>query len=370
MKFLFTCGGTAGHINPAVAVAGRIKELLPESEFLFIGAEGKMETRLVPHEGYEIRTVHISSISRRMNLEGLKHNLNTAKNLIISRKEATKIIEEFQPDVVIGTGGYVCYPVLMAAHRRHIPTAVHESNAMPGLTTKMLANKVDRIMVGFEESRQHYSHPERVTVTGTPVRGSFNLWTKESARKALGIGENEVLVLSVWGSLGAGYMNETFVKMVPQLKNSTFRMIHVTGTQYHERVSKALEAVEYDRERINVMDYLYDMPCAAAAADLIMCRAGASTLAEMTYMGKPCIIVPSPNVTNHHQEKNARVLERAGGAKVLLEGEFTEETLLREIEALTASSETLERMSQAMRSLAVSDATEQITEIVLGLTKE
>ncbi len=187
MKFLFTCGGTAGHINPALAVAGALKEAKPDSEFLFIGAEGRMETDLVPRAGYDIRTVRITNIHRGFSAEDIKHNLNTLKNVVTSTGEAKKIIREFGPDVVVGTGGYVCYPVLKAAHSLGIPTAVHESNAVPGLTTKMLEGSVDAIMVGFEESRSNYKHPERVVVTGTPVRGEFLNTDKLAARRALGL---------------------------------------------------------------------------------------------------------------------------------------------------------------------------------------
>ena len=174
MKFLFTCGGTAGHINPALAIASRLEELLGHCEILFIGAKGMMETELVPREGYEIREIDITNLSRSLSLEGLVHNARTLKNVAVSIEKAKKIIREFQPDVVIGTGGYVCYPVLTAASRLHIPTVIHESNAIPGLTTKLLARHVDKILVGFEESRSAYPDTDKVYVTGTPVRGSFS----------------------------------------------------------------------------------------------------------------------------------------------------------------------------------------------------
>ena len=170
MRFLFTCGGTAGHINPAVGVAGRLKKLLPEAEILFIGAEGMMETELVPREGYPIRTVEISNLSRSLSLNGLKHNLHTAKTVVQSTHAAKKIIQDFAPDVVVGTGGYVCYPVIAAAHSLGIPTLLHESNAVPGLTTKLLARSADCIMVGFENAAENYPAGTQAVFTGTPVR--------------------------------------------------------------------------------------------------------------------------------------------------------------------------------------------------------
>ena len=217
MKFIFTCGGTAGHINPALAVAGRLRELMPDSEMLFIGAEGKMEMELVPREGYQIKGLKITNISRERSLNGLTHNLDTLKNVALSHKEARKIIKGFKPDAVIGTGGYVCYPVITAASELHIPTVVHESNAVPGLTTRMLATRVDRMLVGFGDSRASYPHPERVEVTGTPVRGEFDVYTRESARAELGIPEDVKLVVSVWGSLGAGHMNRIMTELIPML---------------------------------------------------------------------------------------------------------------------------------------------------------
>lgn len=372
MKFLFTCGGTAGHINPALAVAGAIKAAKPDSEFLFIGAEGRMETDLVPRAGYEIRTVRITNIHRGFSAEDIKHNLNTLKNVVTSTGEAKKIIREFQPDAVVGTGGYVCYPVLKAAHALGIPTAVHESNAVPGLTTKMLEGSVDAIMVGFEESRANYKHPERVVVTGTPVRGEFLNADKLAARRALGLPEDKPLVASVWGSLGAGHMNEIMTDFIVRAcANPFFGLIHSTGKAWYKKMTETLEREKpgYEKLGMDVREYIYDMPLVMAAADLVMCRAGASTLAELTAMGKPAVLIPSPNVTNNHQEKNARVLSEAGGAKLLLEPEFTADSLLGLVSELLHHPETLEDMSAKMRELGLPDATNRIAGIVLGLAE-
>ena len=373
MKFIFTCGGTAGHINPALAVAGRLKELLPDSEFLFLGAEGKMEMDLVPREGYQIKPLKITNLSRGKSLKALRHNLNTVKNVALSYRQAKAIIRDFQPDAVIGTGGYVCYPVLKAASRLHVPTAVHESNAVPGLTTKMLARLVDRIMVGFEESRQYYPQPEKVIVTGTPVRGEFAACTKAQARQELGLAGNEKLVVSVWCSLGAGHMNGIMTELIPLLDGKqSFRLLHAAGKMYYPGVCEKLAetAPNLAARKVDLREYIFDMPRVMAAADLVLCRAGASTISELTYMGKPVIMVPSPNVTNHHQERNARVLEKAGGARVLLEGEFDARSLLALVQELLADEQRLSAMSAAMRSLAVPDATDQICGIIMDILKQ
>ncbi len=370
MRFVLTCGGTAGHVNPALAVAGRLKELLPDSEFLFLGAEGKMEMQLVPREGYEIRSLRITNISRGHSLSAISHNLATVKNVIASEHEARGILREFEPDAVIGTGGYVCYPVLMAASKLGIPTLVHESNAVPGLTTKLVAGRVDRILVGFEDSRQHYPAPDRVRVTGTPVRGEFGRSSTAAAKRELGLQPDEKLVVSVWGSLGSGHMNDIMVNMLPLMgKERRFHLIHSVGSRDFEQFSAAIGEKKIDPLACgaDLREYIYDMPRVMAAADLILCRAGASTLAELTYLGKPVIIVPSPNVTNNHQEKNARVLEKAGGAKVFLEGEFDAASLLDEIHALLDDRERLNSMGEAMRALSVRDATDRICDEILSL---
>ena len=370
MRFVLTCGGTAGHINPALAIAGRLRELMPDCEILFIGAEGKMEMELVPRERYKIEALKITNISRGHSLEALRHNLDTLRNVAVSTHEAKRILREFKPDVVIGTGGYVCYPVLTAAHELGIPTAVHESNAVPGLTTKLLAERVDRVMVGFADSRDAYRHPEKVEVTGTPVRGEFASYSKALAKKELGLDPDEPLVVSVWGSLGAAHMNKVMGELITLLDaRREFRLIHSAGSMYFDGfMEKLVEAApDFAKFGADVRKYIYDMPRVMAAADLILCRAGASTLSELAYMGKPVIIVPSPNVTNNHQEKNARVLEKAGGAKVFLEGEFDAQSLLDTVRELLADEEKLNEMSEAMRSLAVPGATDRICDSILSL---
>lgn len=372
MRFLFTCGGTAGHINPALAVAGRIAMAAPDSEFLFIGAEGRMETDLVPRAGYEIRAVKITNLHRSFKPADIKHNLATVKNVITATGEAKRIIREFKPDVAVGTGGYVCYPVLKAASELGVPTAVHESNAVPGLTTKMLEGAVDTIMVGFEESRANYKHPDRVVVTGTPVRVDFLSADKALAKRELGIPADRPLVASVWGSLGAAHMNEIMTDFIVRAcAKPFFNLIHSAGKAGYSKMKDALEREKPDYARLgmDVRDYIYDMPRVMAAADLVLCRAGASTLAELAAMGKPAILVPSPNVTNNHQERNARVLEEAGAARLMLEQEFTADSLLGLVSELLQRPERLGEMSQKMRGLGVPDATDRIADIVLGLAE-
>ena len=373
MNYLFTCGGTAGHINPAVAVAGKIKELDPDANFLFVGAKGHMEENLVPREGYDIRTVLITNISRGFSFKAIKHNINTVLNVFRSTREAKKIIKEFKPDIAIGTGGYVCYPVLKAANKMGIPTVVHESNAVPGLTTKMLSKKVDKILLGFEDSRQYYKNKERTIITGTPVRGAFSEFSKNEAKEKLGLNINKPLVVSVWGSLGSDHMNKIMTDFTVKANGeSVYKIIHSAGKRGYDKMMNNIKTSvnAFNNESIEIREYIYDMPIVMAAADLIMCRAGASTLAELTYMGKPAILVPSPNVTNNHQEKNSRILENAGGAKVLLEGQFDSDSLSAEIDSLINDKDTLNKMAESMKKLAVMDSTDKIADIIINMVKK
>lgn len=370
MRIVFACGGTAGHINPALAVAGRIKELMPDSEFLFIGAKGQMETDLVPRAGYKIETVRVRALSREKTLGGLFHNISAAWHLVRSTIIAKKIIKRFKPDVVVGTGGYVCFPVLKAASLLGIPTAVHESNAVPGLTTKMLSGIVDAIMLGFEDSRKYYKNPEKTVVTGTPVRGEFSRYTKSAAKAELGIPMDKPLVVSVWGSLGAANMNTAMCKFIKLAgKDPGFTLIHSAGSEgYAEMVTQLQETVpDYEKNGMDVREYIYDMPRVMAAADLVLCRAGASTISELTYMHKPTIFVPSPFVTNNHQFKNAKVVEDAGGALIFEEGWFEPKELLNAVKRILSSKQELNKMAEAMEKLAMPEATDLICDRIFSL---
>jgi UDP-N-acetylglucosamine--N-acetylmuramyl-(pentapeptide) pyrophosphoryl-undecaprenol N-acetylglucosamine transferase len=375
MKILFTCGGTAGHINPAVALARLFQQRHPGTEILFVGADGGMETQLVPREGYPIQTVTISSFYRSLSCASIKHNLKTLRNLSRSKGQAKAILDEFQPDLVVGTGGYASYPVVREAARRGIPTAVHESNACPGLTTKTLSKCVDKVMVGFEESRQYYPKPENVVVTGTPVRGDFFSLTREEARAKLGITDNRPVVLTSWGSLGAQVMNEQMVDFVEMecRDGEPFHHIYGVGKRYYPRVTQSIAAKGIDLSEhpaVDVREYIYDMAVVMAAADVTISRAGASTISEITALAKPSILVPSPNVTNHHQEKNARMLESHGGAVVLLEENSSGQLLYDTTRQLLADKNKLESMANGLREMQTGDANELIYETLLSLIQK
>ena len=372
-RVLFTCGGTAGHVNPAIALAQRIAKDCPDAEFLFVGAQRGIERDLLENAGYPFRTVHVSNFHRSFALKELRHNFVSVLNLVRSPAEARRILLDFQPEAVIGTGGYASYPAIKAAAKLGIPTAVHESNIIPGLTTKLLEPVADRIMVGFEACRANYKHPDKVIVTGTPVRGDFFTRTKAEAKRELGVDDGRPLVISFWGSLGASGMNRQMADFIAlEAAKTPFYHIHSAGKSGYPVIQAILQGkgvTNTDGPSVRVAEYLYNMPLVMRAADLVISRAGASTLSELTALGVPAILVPSPYVTNHHQEKNARALEDAGGAVVLLEPDCSGQILFQTVTELLRDPARLDKMSASMLALGVRDATERILETVEGIEK-
>ena len=373
MRVIFTCGGTAGHVNPALALAGLIRERQAGTEVLFVGANRGIERRLIEQAGYPFEAVEISSLHRSLKPRELKHNLISLRNYFRAPREAKKILRRFQPDLVVGTGGYASYPMVRSAAALKIPTAVHESNAIPGLTTKLLEPHADVIMVGFEACRKNYRHPGKVQVTGTPVREEFFALSKEEAKRRLGMDDGKPLVLSFWGSLGASEMNRRMAEFIAlETKRSRFHHVHAAGAYGYTLVEEELRkrGVDLSRElMVEVREYIYDMAVLMRGADLVICRAGASTISELTALGVAAIIVPSPNVTNHHQERNAQVLASHGAARMLLDEECTAERLMEEVEAVLFDEERRRDMERNMAALGVRDANERIYETVMALVR-
>ena len=372
MNLIFTCGGTAGHINPAIAVANRMKERYPDANILFIGAVGKMEEKLVPQAGYELKALPASGLSRKLNFSGIKQNLYAVKCVLGAVGACKKIFREFKPDAVIGTGGYASFPALYTAQTMGIPTCVHEANAVPGITTKLAANKADRTLVTFDDSVQYYKNPGKVEVVGMPVRQEFLFADKEAARKELGVTDKPIVV-SAFGSLGAKVMNETMADMIPleQAENFPFHHIHATGSFGKEWMPQRVKDNGVDWENcadLDIREYIYNMPTVMAAADVIIGRAGAATCNEIGACGTPCILIPSPNVTNNHQEKNARVLEAGGGAVVVLEKDCTSEAMYDLVKELLADENRRKEMSENLHKLVRLDSTERICDIVEEIT--
>ncbi len=368
MNVIFTCGGTGGHINPAIAVANRLKERNPDCNILFIGAKGHMEEELVPKAGYRLECLPGSGLSRGKSFSAIKKNVKALKNVMDAIGQCKKIIREFQPDVIIGTGGYASFPALRAGSKLGIPTCVHEANAVPGLTTKMAANAANQVLVCFEESRKHYKHPDRVEVVGMPIRREFWEMDRAVARKELGIGD-EPLLVSTFGSQGARVMNQMIAELftLEQADGFPFRHIHAVGSFGWEWMPDLVKEKGVSLENcpsIDMREYIYNMPTVLAAADVVIGRAGSGTCNEIAATGTPCILIPSPNVTNNHQEKNARVLESGGGAIVLLEQDASAKEVYAQVRALLSDKVKSAEMSAQLRKMAVADSADRICMIL------
>ncbi|MDE6839355.1 MAG: undecaprenyldiphospho-muramoylpentapeptide beta-N-acetylglucosaminyltransferase [Oscillospiraceae bacterium] len=370
MRVIFTCGGSAGHVNPALAVAQQFEAHHPGCEILFVGAERGMEQRLVKQAGYPIETVKVSTFERAWSFKVLKHNLSSALKLPVGQREAAAILKRFKPDLVVGTGGYASYPAVHAAARRRIPCAIHESNAYPGLTTRALAGKVSLVMVGFPEAAQYYQDAKRVAVTGTPVRGEFFSLDRERARLELGLSDSQPLVISFWGSQGAGHMSEKTVDLVERwaAEGRRFHYVHAAGRDYEDMTAelKKRGVAVTDRE---IRPYIDDMPVVMAAADLVICRAGASTIGELTALGKPAILVPSPFVAANHQFKNAKVLADRGGVALMEEKDCTGQELYGAALELLSDGGRRAAMGRALKELAAPNAAQDIYENLISLLK-
>lgn len=373
MRIIFTCGGTAGHINPAIALAKLFRERQKDCEILFIGAKGGMEERLVPREGFRLETLTISNFQRRINWKNIKHNVVAAKNVVTSARTARAIIRDFRPDAIVGMGGYASYPAMKQGTKLGIPTLVHEANAVPGLTTKMVADRVDKIMVAFDESRAHYKNQDRVVTVGMPVRSEFVRGDKEAMKRELGYA-GKTLVVSSWGSLGARDMNRQMVDFLRlEAEEKPFCHVHGTGKGSWTWMPQAVADAGVDlaaNPQIELREYIYNMPELMVAADLVISRAGASSLNEIAASGTPSIIVPSPNVTDNHQEKNARILEQRGGAVVIRESESSGKMLYETAKSILSDPRRAEQMGKAARSAAVLDSAERIYDLILKTVEE
>lgn len=374
IRLALVCGGTAGHINPALAVAGEIRRMLPDSALLFIGAGRSMENRLVPAEGYDIVNIKVSGLHRSFSPRSMVKNAAALRDMVTASVEAERLLRQFKPDAVLGTGGYVCYPVLRRAHKLRIPTLIHESNALPGLATRLLSGDADRILTAFSDDGGVYKNPEKVTVVGTPVRVGFGAGTPARTRRGAGESGEGRLLVSFWGSLGAERMNEIMAEFIEiNARTRAFRHIHAAGGGERGRLEllESLRGMGVERlpDGIEVREYIDDMASVMARADLTLCRAGASTLAELAVSGAPALLVPSPYVPNNHQEANARRLSGTGAARFIAERGCTGRALYDAAAALLSDGDALESMSRAMYALAKPDAARRIAETIVSMCR-
>ena len=369
MRVLMTGGGTAGHINPALAIANTIKKNIPDAEIEFVGTERGLENTLVTKEGYKLHHVNIMGISRSLSLKNLKAVMLT----VTSQFEAKKIIKNFKPDIVIGTGGYVCWPALKMAAKMGIPTIAHESNARPGLAIKQLQGDLDRILVNFKDTEKYIKNKEKVMHVGNPLRGGFGGLDYAEARKMLGIKDDETYVLAFGGSLGAQRMNEiVFSYMKNHARNNDKVICHLaTGRIYYQEFSAMYkEAGLEDCKNLSMMEYIHDMHVRMSAADLIICRAGAMTISELAMMKKASVIIPSPNVVDNHQYKNAKVLADHNATVLLEEKDLTDKSFADAVNELVCDKVKREELSKNIVQFANTDANKLIYDEIIKLTKK
>lgn len=368
MKVLISCGGTGGHINPGLAIADIIKSKYPDAEFLFAGTPKGMESKLVPQAGYKMETIKVAGFQRKISVENIGRNIKAVAYLATSSKRAKEIISNFKPDIAIGTGGYAAGPVIRKAARMGIPTAIHEQNAYPGVTNRLLSKEVDYVMLTVKEALDFMDKSKfEYSVTGLPVRSSINHISKAEARKKLGF-NNDFTILSFGGSLGAGCINETMAEAIKWHygKKLNINHIHGYGGMGKDTFPKAMKDAEIPlkNNRLRITEYINDMAVCLAAADLVICRSGASTLAELEAAGKASILIPSPIVAGNHQYHNAMVLGKAGAAEVIEQKNVTPEKIISEIEKLYNNSDKVEIMSQSAASLHLNDTNERILAVI------
>lgn len=374
MKILFATGGTGGHINPALAVARRIQEEYDdEAEILFVGTADHMESRLVPNAGFAFKTIEISGFQRSLTPQNIKRNIGTVVKMFTSSGESKKIISEFKPDVVVGFGGYVSGPVLRMAHKMGIPIALHEQNAFPGVTNKTLAKLADCVMLTSEDAKDRMVCKNPPVVTGLPVRDELIRADRDFARAELGIPDDKIMVLSMGGSLGANAINEAVCGLISNKKDDKDCVfIHAMG-QYGLWVPDKLKELGVDvnfRSDIVVREYIDDMQRCMPAADLIICRSGASSLYEIRALGKASILIPSPNVAENHQYYNAMELVNNDAAIIIEEKDLTPDKLTDIVNGLIKDKNRIDQIASNAKKMAILNSTDLIVENIMALISD
>ncbi|OMP68521.1 undecaprenyldiphospho-muramoylpentapeptide beta-N-acetylglucosaminyltransferase [Domibacillus epiphyticus] len=362
MKIVVSGGGTGGHIYPALALIRMIKLKHPETSFLYIGTEKGLESKLVTREGIPFRSIDITGFRRAVSIENVKTIMRFLKGV----NECKKMLKEFKPDVVIGTGGYVCGPVVYAASKMGIPSIVHEQNSVPGLTNKFLSKHVNRIAVCFEEAKEYFP-AEKTVLTGNPRASEVIEANGLGVIEEFGLSSKKKTVLIFGGSRGAKPINDAVTAALQDFANREYQVIYVTGDVHFNKVSDILEKVGKPAN-VSVVPFIHNMPEVLAASDLVVARAGATTLAELTALGIPSILVPSPYVTNNHQEKNARTLTDRGAAIMLLEKDLSSDSLVRELDSILTNDSLLIKMKTEAERLGIRDAASRLYNVMIDIT--
>ncbi len=349
MKVLFACGGSGGHITPAIAMAQMLSDTYRDFSCVFAGSENGMERKIVQKEGYPFRHIAIEGLHRSLTLK----NLRTLYLAVTAPSSAAQIIKKECPDLVIGTGGYVCFPFIKAAKKLHLPALLYEPNAVPGLSVKLTEKAASALLLQFEECKKHLRYPQKAVVIGAPLRRNFSKSNRDIARKKLSIPKEAFLVLSFGGSLGAEGITQAAMQMDSKLPKGNILHIHACGERlFAEYKVKYPEQVQSGR----LLPYINDMPEYMAAADLVICRAGAMTLAELSHVGRSAILIPSPYVAGDHQTKNAALYQKKGAAFVLNEKELRADLLLERILFCKENPLLLRQMEASAAKLSLKNA--------------
>ncbi len=371
MRVIVAAAGTGGHINPGIAIANKIKEKEPDSEIIFIGTNRGIENDLVPRAGYGLKTIEAYGFKKELSINNIKQIWQTFK----SKDEAEKIIDEFKPDVVIGTGGYICVPVMRAALAKKVPIVLHESNAYPGKALKMFAKNADLVLVGFEDTKSKLKEAKNIVASGTPTKITKKNYTSEEKKlilEKLGIRNELPIVLIFGGSQGAQAINDAMVDIVENYKNDKYQIIWATGPKQYDVVKEQFETknISINRlETIKIVPYIYNMEELLNIADLVVCRSGAMTITEISITSKPAIFIPLPSKSANRQEDNARVLQRIGAAYVILNKDLNGKVLSEQIEDIIFDEEELREMGRFANTIEIKNVEEKIYEEIKKIIK-
>lgn len=348
MRVIIAAAGTAGHINPGIAIANKIKQEEKNSEIIFLGTTRGLENDLVPKAGYELKTIDAYGLSKEISISNFKKILKTFKGI----GEAKKIVKDFKPDIVIGTGGYICGAAVLAANKHKVPVVLHESNAFPGRAVKMSAKKADKILISFKDAESRIEKAKKIVYTGTPVKISkkeYSLNQKNEIIKSVGLSEMKPIVLVFGGSQGAQKINEAIIGILTEKLNKNYQIMWATGPKQYEIIKEELKKNNLDIENIpnaKIVPYIYNMEEIMNISNVIVARSGAMTITEISNLGKPSILIPLPNVSQDHQLYNAKVLENVGAAKIILNNELTQSNLNETINSIVADTEKMKTMGQ------------------------
>ena len=362
MRVIIAAAGTAGHINPGLAIANKIKKEEKNSEIMFIGTTRGLENDLVPRAGYKLKTIDAYGLSKKLTIDNIKKMMKTLKGY----NEAKNIIKEFSPDIVIGTGGYICGATILAASNLKIPTMLHESNSFPGKAIKMLANKTDTILVSFEDAIPRIKNAKNIVFTGTPVKikkKRYNEEQKDKILRDLDLNSKEPIVLVFGGSQGAKKINDAMLEIIKQNGNNHYQVVWATGPKQYDIIKEELEKSNLSINNIKnmkIIPYIYNMEELMNSVDVIVARSGAMTITEISNLGKPSILIPLPNVSQDHQLYNAKVLENVGAAKIILNNELNKNNLEDEIEEIIKNPQLMHEMEEKAFSKSVTDVQEKI----------